>query len=72
VLYTIIRILQILQAFGFPVGVGFSNYCPCYMWHKNNYKTRMLMDYIHRPDSFYRSRRFGDGLCLHPQVNVAD
>jgi hypothetical protein len=24
----------------------------------------MLMDYIHRPVSFYRSRRFEDWLCL--------
>jgi hypothetical protein len=36
------------------------------------YKTGMLMDYIHRPVYFYRSRLFGDWLCLRPQVDVAE
>jgi hypothetical protein len=36
------------------------------------YETGMLMDYIHRPLSFYRSRRFGDWLYLRPQVDVAE
>jgi hypothetical protein len=38
----------------------------------NLYKTRMLMDYNRRPVYFYRSRRFGDWLCLRRQVDVAE
>jgi hypothetical protein len=36
------------------------------------YKARMLVDYIHRPIFPHNSRRFGDWLCLRPQVDVAE